>query len=164
MGMSTDLSRRSELDHQRSAQGDDPKPLEEPADSKSPERSAFVTFLAFVIAGLGTLASNIIELGSTFPHHCVYRDRVFCSRGESKSGDATTLKRGRYRDVRRRHGRRRRGHRRGSPRRSRTRTISRGLRDVRRLDSTVGRQSFLRTHTSVWVYRPSSSPHRLCSR
>ncbi len=51
MGMSNYLSRRSELDYQRSRQRSNENPLRELSDGKSPRQTAFVTFLAFVTAG-----------------------------------------------------------------------------------------------------------------
>lgn len=51
MGVSNYLSRRSEIDYQRSVQENDRTLATELDDGKSPRRTAFVTFLAFVIAG-----------------------------------------------------------------------------------------------------------------
>ena len=85
MGMSNYLSRRSELDYQRSVQGDDPNPPEELADGKSPRRTAFVTFLAFVIAGWAPLIPYILELGRSFPLSIVFTGVAFFTVGASRS-------------------------------------------------------------------------------
>ena len=50
MGMSNYLSRRSEMDYQRSARKGGSGPVGHP-DGKSPRRTAFVTFAGFVVAG-----------------------------------------------------------------------------------------------------------------
>src|SRR6056297_2024622 len=47
MGMSNYLSRRSELDYQRSQRGNRREPPTASSDGKSPRRTAFITFLAF---------------------------------------------------------------------------------------------------------------------
>lgn len=85
MGMSNYLSRRSELDYQRSVQGDNPDPPEELSDGKSPERTAFVTFLAFVIAGWAPLIPYIFEFSPTFPLSIAFTGLAFFVVGASRS-------------------------------------------------------------------------------
>lgn len=85
MGMSNYLSRRSELDYQRSVQGNDRNPPEGLTDGKSPRRTAFVTFLAFVIAGWAPLIPYILGLGSTFSFSIVFTGFAFFAVGASRS-------------------------------------------------------------------------------
>jgi VIT1/CCC1 family predicted Fe2+/Mn2+ transporter len=67
MGMSNYLSRRSDLDYQRSRRPEDPDSAGTVADGKSPRRTAVVTFLAFVAAGWAPLIPYILALDPTFP-------------------------------------------------------------------------------------------------
>jgi len=67
MGMSNYLSRRSELDYQRSKTGRHREEMNGLAAGKSPGRTAFVTFLAFVVAGWAPLIPYILELAPVFP-------------------------------------------------------------------------------------------------
>ena len=65
MGMSNSLSRRSELDYQNSVRGAEAteRTID---DGKSPKRTAFVTLLAFVVAGWTPLLPYIFELTLVF--------------------------------------------------------------------------------------------------
>lgn len=85
MGMSNYLSRRSELDYQRSVQKSDADPLDELADGKSPRRTAFVTFLAFVVAGWAPLIPYIFELLPSFPFSIAFTGLAFFIVGASRS-------------------------------------------------------------------------------
>lgn len=85
MGMSNYLSRRSELDYQRSVRKDGRDPPEELADGKSPIRTAFVTFLAFVIAGWAPLLPYILEVMPTFPLSIGFTGFAFFAVGASRS-------------------------------------------------------------------------------
>jgi VIT1/CCC1 family predicted Fe2+/Mn2+ transporter len=85
MGMSNYLSRRSELDYQRSVDGDDRRTSESLGDGKSPRRTAFVTFLAFVVAGWAPLIPYILELGSTFTLSIAFTGVAFFLVGASRS-------------------------------------------------------------------------------
>jgi VIT1/CCC1 family predicted Fe2+/Mn2+ transporter len=85
MGMSNYLSRRSELDYQRSRQGGEPTPIEEESDGKSPARTAFVTFLAFVVAGWAPLIPYIFELDATFLLSIAFTGFAFFTVGASRS-------------------------------------------------------------------------------
>jgi VIT1/CCC1 family predicted Fe2+/Mn2+ transporter len=83
--MSNYLSRRSELDYQRSRQGGEPTPIEEESDGKSPARTAFVTFLAFVVAGWAPLIPYIFELDATFLLSIAFTGFAFFTVGASRS-------------------------------------------------------------------------------
>ncbi|MDQ2055977.1 VIT1/CCC1 transporter family protein [Halobellus sp. H-GB7] len=85
MGMSNYLSRQSELDYQRSVRKDGRDPPEELADGKSPIRTAFVTFLAFVIAGWAPLLPYILEVRPTFPLSIAFTGFAFFAVGASRS-------------------------------------------------------------------------------
>lgn len=85
MGMSNYLSRRSDLDYQRSVRRDDLDPSEELADGKSPRRTAFVTFLAFVIAGWAPLIPYILEIRPTFSFSIAFTGFAFFAVGASRS-------------------------------------------------------------------------------
>ena len=85
MGMSNYLSRRSELDYQRSQQGNGRAPAAEPSDGKSPRRTAFVTFLAFVVAGWAPLIPYIVEVRPTFPLSIGFTGFAFFAVGASRS-------------------------------------------------------------------------------
>ena len=85
MGMSNYLSRRSELDYQRSHQGDSRAPAASPSDGKSPRRTAFVTFLAFVVAGWAPLIPYIVEARPTFPLSIGFTGFAFFAVGASRS-------------------------------------------------------------------------------
>jgi VIT1/CCC1 family predicted Fe2+/Mn2+ transporter len=84
MGMSNYLSRRSELDYQRSRDTEGDPSVESP-DAKSPKRTAFVTFLAFVVAGWAPLVPYILELDSTFPLSIAFTGFAFFAVGASRS-------------------------------------------------------------------------------
>jgi len=85
MGMSNYLSRRSELDYQRSANGASQDPPEELSDGKSPKRTAFVTFLAFVVAGWAPLVPYILEMTPAFPLSVAFTGFAFFAVGASRS-------------------------------------------------------------------------------
>ncbi|WP_049893876.1 VIT1/CCC1 transporter family protein [Salinarchaeum sp. Harcht-Bsk1] len=85
MGMSNYLSRRSELDYERSVQGDEPGPPSAPSDAKSPRRTAFVTFLAFVVAGWAPLIPYILALEPSFPLSIAFTGLAFFAVGSSRS-------------------------------------------------------------------------------
>lgn len=85
MGMSNYLSRRSELDYQRSVRADDSNPPEALDDGKSPSRTAFVTFLAFIVAGWAPLIPYILEFGATFPLSIGFTGVAFFAVGASRS-------------------------------------------------------------------------------
>jgi VIT1/CCC1 family predicted Fe2+/Mn2+ transporter len=96
MGMSNYLSRRSELDYRRSRRGaagpaDDPDgdraddPPSDPSDGKSPERTAAVTFLAFVVAGWAPLAPYVVGLAPAFPLSIAFTGLAFFAVGASRS-------------------------------------------------------------------------------
>jgi len=91
MGMSNYLSRRSELDYQNSIAPDgeaksptDGKPPT-PTDGKSPKRTAFVTFLAFVVAGWAPLLPYIFALDPAFPLSVGFTGLTFFVVGASRS-------------------------------------------------------------------------------
>jgi VIT1/CCC1 family predicted Fe2+/Mn2+ transporter len=63
MGMSNYLSRRSEIDYRASAD----RPAGAPADDRTPARTAFATFAAFVLAGWTPLAPYLLGAGPAFP-------------------------------------------------------------------------------------------------
>jgi len=85
MGMSNYLSRRSELDYQHSVRDGDPNPPKDVTDGKSPRRTAFVTFLAFIVAGWAPLIPYILELGSTFGLSIAFTGFAFFAVGASRS-------------------------------------------------------------------------------
>lgn len=85
MGMSNYLSRRSELDYQRSRRENDSDPPQELSDGKSPRRTAFVTFLAFVVAGWAPLIPYIFELSPVFPLSIAFTGLAFFAVGASRS-------------------------------------------------------------------------------
>lgn len=85
MGMSNYLSRRSELDYQRSHQESDADPVDGLTDGKSPQRTAFVTFLAFVVAGWAPLIPYILELTPSFPFSIAFTGLAFFLVGASRS-------------------------------------------------------------------------------
>jgi VIT1/CCC1 family predicted Fe2+/Mn2+ transporter len=85
MGMSNYLSRRSELDYQRSVRAGERDQPNEVSDGKSPRRTAFVTFLAFVVAGWAPLIPYILELGPTFPLSVAFTGVAFFAVGASRS-------------------------------------------------------------------------------
>ncbi|MFP4217578.1 MAG: VIT1/CCC1 transporter family protein [Salinarchaeum sp.] len=84
MGMSNYLSRRSELDYQRSmrANGDPPTGF---SDGKLPRRTAVVTFLAFVIAGWAPLVPYVLELTPAFVLSVGFTGIAFFAVGASRS-------------------------------------------------------------------------------
>ena len=85
MGMSNYLSRRSELDYQRSVESERRGSSQPAADAKSPERTAFVTFLAFVVAGWAPLVPYILELTPAFPLSVTFTALTFFVVGASRS-------------------------------------------------------------------------------
>lgn len=85
MGMSNYLSRRSELDYQRSVRENDGVPPEDLADGKSPRRTAFVTFLAFVGAGWAPLIPYILDLSAPFSLSIAFTGFTFFAVGASRS-------------------------------------------------------------------------------
>lgn len=85
MGMSNYLSRRSDLDYQRSQRANSREPPTAPSDGKSPRRTAFITFLAFVIAGWAPLIPYILEVRPTFLLSIVFTGLAFFAVGASRS-------------------------------------------------------------------------------
>ncbi|MDS0474526.1 VIT1/CCC1 transporter family protein [Natrinema sp. 1APR25-10V2] len=85
MGMSNYLSRRSELDYKRSVRDNDTDPPEELDGGKSPRRTAFVTFLAFVVAGWAPLIPYILELDTAFSFSIAFTGLAFFIVGASRS-------------------------------------------------------------------------------
>jgi VIT1/CCC1 family predicted Fe2+/Mn2+ transporter len=85
MGMSNYLSRRSEMDYQRSQHADGTDPPDELAGGKSPRRTAVVTFLAFVVAGWAPLVPYIFELAPTFSLSIAFTGLAFFLVGASRS-------------------------------------------------------------------------------
>jgi len=83
MGMSNYLSRRSELDYHRSQETDDPPPAS--PDGKSPGRTAFVTFLAFVVAGWAPLLPYIVDVTPVFTLSVAVTGLTFFIVGASRS-------------------------------------------------------------------------------
>lgn len=84
MGMSNYLSRRSELDYQRSVRTDDDVSVD-PSDGKSPRWTAFVTFLAFVIAGWAPLIPYILAATPAFLLSIGFTGVAFFVVGASRS-------------------------------------------------------------------------------
>jgi len=82
MGMSNYLSRRSELDYQQTRRD---QPDTGTTAAKSPRRTAFVTFLAFVIAGWAPLLPYIFDLAPLFPLSTVFTGCAFFAVGASRS-------------------------------------------------------------------------------
>ncbi|WP_276257708.1 VIT1/CCC1 transporter family protein [Haloglomus litoreum] len=90
MGMSNYLSRRSEIDYRESRtgaeQGAGATGTGEPHDGgKSPARTAFVTFLAFVVAGWAPLLPYVFELGPLFGASIAFTALAFFGVGASRS-------------------------------------------------------------------------------
>lgn len=85
MGMSNYLSRRSEIDYQQSVRDGDTDSPEELDGGKSPRRTAFVTFLAFVIAGWAPLIPYILELNAAFWFSIAFTGLAFFIVGASRS-------------------------------------------------------------------------------
>jgi VIT1/CCC1 family predicted Fe2+/Mn2+ transporter len=85
MGMSNYLSRRSELDYQRSTHDGPGDPPAGPADGKSPRRTAAVTFLAFVVAGWAPLLPYILVIEPLFPLSIAFTGVAFFAVGASRS-------------------------------------------------------------------------------
>ena len=79
MGMSNFLSRRSEADYE-AARGNDVD-----HDGKSPGRTAFVTFLAFVVAGALPLVPYVFVLTPLFPTSILFTGIAFFVVGASRS-------------------------------------------------------------------------------
>jgi len=82
MGMSNYLSRRSELDYQRSRGESSANPA---TDGKSPWRTAFVTFLAFVVAGWAPLLPYVLAAEPLFPLSIAVTAVTFFLVGASRS-------------------------------------------------------------------------------
>ncbi|WP_158058032.1 VIT1/CCC1 transporter family protein [Halorussus halophilus] len=81
MGMSNYLSRRSEMDYEN-ARGD----VQADDDGgKSPAKTAFATFLAFVVAGWLPLAPYILDLDPQFPLAVAVTGLTFFVVGASRS-------------------------------------------------------------------------------
>jgi VIT1/CCC1 family predicted Fe2+/Mn2+ transporter len=85
MGMSNYLSRRSELDYQRSVRTAETESMETLPDGKSPRRTAFVTFLAFVVAGWAPLVPYILQITPVFPLSVAFTGVAFFAVGASRS-------------------------------------------------------------------------------
>lgn len=85
MGMSNYLSRRSELDYQRAVGAQTSNPPATSVDGKSPKRTAFVTFLAFIVAGWAPLVPYILDLTPAFPFSVVFTGLAFFVVGASRS-------------------------------------------------------------------------------
>lgn len=85
MGMSNYLSRRSELDYQRSVRKREEDSSTALADGKSPRRTAFVTFLAFIIAGWAPLLPYVLELAPSFSFSIAFTGLAFFVVGASRS-------------------------------------------------------------------------------
>lgn len=85
MGMSNYLSRRSELDYQQSTTRSGHAQPVTLGDGKSPARTAFVTFLAFVIAGWAPLLPYILQLSPVFTLSIVFTGFTFFVVGASRS-------------------------------------------------------------------------------
>jgi VIT1/CCC1 family predicted Fe2+/Mn2+ transporter len=83
MGMSNYLSRRSEMDYERSTRSG-PDPVDDPA-AKSPARTAAVTFGAFVVAGWAPLVPYILALTPAFPLSIAVTGLTFFLVGASRS-------------------------------------------------------------------------------
>jgi VIT1/CCC1 family predicted Fe2+/Mn2+ transporter len=80
MGMSNFLSRRSELDY-RAATGDE----DGVTDGRTPARTAFVTFLAFVVAGWTPLLPYILGLVPDFGWSVLFTAVAFFAVGASRT-------------------------------------------------------------------------------
>lgn len=90
MGMSNFLSRRSDLDYQRSRREDAEAPdpevaAEEPTDGKSPGATAAVTFLSFVVAGAAPLVPYALGLDGAFRLSVGFTGLAFFAVGASRS-------------------------------------------------------------------------------
>jgi len=85
MGMSNYLSRRSEMDYQRSKRADPEAPAPPPRDGKSPRRTASVTFLAFVVAGWTPLTPYVFGVAPLFPLSVAFTGVAFFLVGASRS-------------------------------------------------------------------------------
>jgi VIT1/CCC1 family predicted Fe2+/Mn2+ transporter len=86
MGMSNYLSRRSELDyHDSLREPGEPAPVDGTTDGKSPERTAFVTFLAFVVAGWAPLVPYVLDVTPLFPASIAFTGLTFFGVGASRS-------------------------------------------------------------------------------
>lgn len=85
MGMSNYLSRRSELDYQHSIRGGGTDPPELAADGKSPAHTAFVTFLAFIIAGWTPLIPYILQVDAPVSFSIAFTALTFFAVGASRS-------------------------------------------------------------------------------
>ncbi|WP_256300179.1 VIT1/CCC1 transporter family protein [Haloarchaeobius salinus] len=82
MGMSNYLSRRSEMDYRATVEGESDGPAD---GGKSPASTAFVTFLAFVVAGWAPLLPYIFELEPAFPISIAVTGLAFFVVGASRS-------------------------------------------------------------------------------
>lgn len=85
MGMSNYLSRRSELDYQQAVSGRIENAPQQEVEGKSPNRTAFVTFLAFVVAGWAPLVPYIFDLAPAFSYSVVFTGIAFFVVGASRS-------------------------------------------------------------------------------
>ena len=84
MGMSNYLSRRSEMDYQRSARKGGSGPVGHP-DGKSPRRTAFVTFAGFVVAGWAPLLPYVFGFAPAFRFSVLFTGLAFFGVGASRS-------------------------------------------------------------------------------
>lgn len=85
MGMSNFLSRRSEMDYARTVDDGSPSTDRAVLDGKSPERTAFVTFLAFVVAGWAPLIPYLLAVEPAFPLSIGFTGIAFFTVGASRS-------------------------------------------------------------------------------
>ncbi|GAA0203913.1 VIT1/CCC1 transporter family protein [Halobaculum roseum] len=85
MGMSNYLSRRSELDYERSRPAFSPERPPDTHDGKPPYRTAAVTFLAFVSAGWAPLFPYIIGVAPAFRTSVAFTGAAFFIVGASRS-------------------------------------------------------------------------------
>lgn len=85
MGMSNYLSRRSEIDYRHAVDDGAGRGDAEPAEGKAPARTAFVTFLAFVVAGWAPLVPYILGLTPAFALSVAVTGLTFFVVGASRS-------------------------------------------------------------------------------
>ncbi|MFC5368447.1 VIT1/CCC1 transporter family protein [Salinirubrum litoreum] len=81
MGMSNFLSRRSEIDYHASQGADDATPR----DGRTPARTAFVTFAAFVMAGWTPLLPYVFRLTPDFQWSVAFTGVAFFAVGASRT-------------------------------------------------------------------------------
>ncbi|MHB9287123.1 VIT1/CCC1 transporter family protein [Halobacteriales archaeon Cl-PHB] len=85
MGMSNYLSRRSEMDYRQSRDVETPDEQRAPAARKSPRMTAFVTFLAFIVAGWAPLVPYLLTLSPAFGLSIAFTGLAFFLVGASRS-------------------------------------------------------------------------------